>query len=296
MQPTAGVPARRSIVLLLDDIHIDNAAILRARDAARQFVNALLPDDRVAVVTLSGTSMEPTTDRARLLQRIDAFYAPRAWAVERLDTMGAHVLETISALSRSLASPIGERKAIVAIGPSGLFDTPVPPPNAGGDLRREWTDAMRAMAASNVALYVIDPAGVGGSRCPTTGSESGFARETGGLAFMNTNGMKEVADRILREAGTYYVIDIADPPMGRQMDLRALDVKVLRHGITVRARRAVRGRGEFGSDSCRVLVGIRSGCGVRIQMQAPKIELEAGSWKLATDHPFTAAARDPAGR
>jgi VWFA-related protein len=238
VQPTIGVPSRRSIVLLLDDIHIDNAAILRSRDAARHFVNALLPDDRVTVVTLSGTSMEPTSDRARLLQRIDA-YAPHAWAVECLDTMGAHVLGTISALSRSLASPIGERKAIVAIGPSGLFDTPVPPPNAGGDLRREWTDAMRAMAASNVALYVIDPAGVGGSR--TSGSESGFARETGGLAFMNTNGMKEVADRILREAGTYYVIDIADPPMGRQMDLRALDVKVLRHGITVRARRAVPG-------------------------------------------------------
>jgi VWFA-related protein len=238
VQPTAGVPTRRSMVLLLDDIHVDNAAILRAREAARQFVNALLPDDRVAVVTLSGTSMEPTTDRARLLQRIDA-YAPHAWAVERLDTMGAHVLGTISALSRSLASPVGERKAIVAIGPSGLFDTPVPPPNAGGDLRREWTDAMRAMAASNVALYVIDPAGVGGSR--TTGGESGFARETGGLAFMNTNGMKEAADRILREAGTYYVIDIADPPMGRQMDLRALDVKVLRHDITVRARRAVPG-------------------------------------------------------
>ncbi|MBW8867758.1 MAG: hypothetical protein JF610_10590, partial [Acidobacteria bacterium] len=118
VQPTAGVPTRRSMVLLLDDIHIDNAAILRAREAARQFVNALLPDDRVAVVTLSGTSMEPTTDRARLLQRIDA-YAPHAWAVERLDTMGAHVLGTISALSRSLASPVGERKAIVAIGPSG---------------------------------------------------------------------------------------------------------------------------------------------------------------------------------
>jgi VWFA-related protein len=238
VQPTAGVPSGRSIVLLLDDIHVDNAVIPRARDAARQFVSGMRPDDRLAVATLSGTSMAPTSDRARLLQRIDT-YAPHAWAVERPDTMGAHILDTISALSRSLTNPAGERKAIVAIGPSGLLDTPIPPPNAGGDLRREWVDAMRAMAASNVALYVIDPAGVGGSRL--TAGDTGFARETGGMAFLNTNGMKEAADRILREAGTYYVIDIADPPMGRQMDLRALDVRVLRHGITVRARRAVPG-------------------------------------------------------
>src|SRR3954465_4441585 len=140
VQPTTGVPTGRSIVLLLDDIHVDNAVIPRARDAARQFVNALLPDDRVAVVTLSGASMEPTSDRARLLQRVDA-YAPRAWGVERLDTMGAHVLGTISALSRALGRTIDQRKALVALGPAALFDTPIPPPTAGRDLRQEWASA-----------------------------------------------------------------------------------------------------------------------------------------------------------
>ena len=89
-----------------------------------------MADDRLAVVTLSGSSMEPTSDRARLLQRIDA-YASHAWAVERLDTMGAHVLGTISALSRSLGAA-GERKAIVAIGPSALLErrSRRPPPAA----------------------------------------------------------------------------------------------------------------------------------------------------------------------
>src|SRR3954469_14773612 len=47
VQPTAGVPSRRSMVLLLDDIHVDHAVIPRARDAARQFVDGLLPDDRL---------------------------------------------------------------------------------------------------------------------------------------------------------------------------------------------------------------------------------------------------------
>ncbi len=238
VNPTADVPSNRSIVILLDDINVDPAVMPRAREAARQFVNRLVPEDRLTIATLSGASMEPSADRARLLQRIDA-YGPHAWGVERLDTMGAHVLDTMTALSRSLGASADRRRAIVALGPAALFDTPIPPPTVGRDLRQEWVNAMRAMAAANIALYVIDPTGVGGSR--TTGGESGFARETGGLTFTNTNNMIGVADRIMREAASYYLIEVRDPPMGRQMDLRALDVRVLRPGISVRARRAVAG-------------------------------------------------------
>jgi VWFA-related protein len=238
VNPAVNVPSHRLIVLLLDDINVDPAVVPKARDAAREFVRVMSPDDRIVVATLSGTTMEPSGDRARLLQRIDA-YAPHAWAVERLDTKGAHVLETVAALSGSIERTTDGRKAIVAIGPSGLFDTPIPPPAVGRDLRPEWVAAMRAMAAANVALYVIDPSGVGGS--PTTGGASGFARETGGVAFTNTNNMKDAADRIMRETGSYYLIEVADPVMGQQMDLRALDVRVHRPGISVRARRAVMG-------------------------------------------------------
>lgn len=238
VNPTDAVASSRAIALLLDDINVDPADMPRAREAARQFVTRMVPEDRLTIATLSGTSMEPTADRARLLQRIDA-YGPHAWGVERLDTMGAHVLDTITALSRALGAATDRRKAIVALGPAGLFDTPIPPPTVGRDLRQQWVNAMRAMAAANVAFYVIDPTGVGGSR--TTGGESGFARETGGMAFTNTNNVTGVADRIMREAGTYYLIEVRDPPMGRQMDLRALDVRVLRPGIAARARRAVPG-------------------------------------------------------
>jgi VWFA-related protein len=238
VNPTDDVTSNRAIALLLDDINVDAAVMPRARDAARQFVNRMVPNDRIAVATLSGALLEPNADRARLLQRIDA-YAPHAWSVDRLDTMGAHVLNTVTTVSRSIGQTTGGRKAIVALGPAGLFDTPIPPPTLGRDLRPEWVNAMRAMASANIALYVIDPAGVGGAR--TTGGDSGFARETGGVAFTNTNDMTGVADRIMRESGSYYLIELRDPPMGRQMDLRALDVRVNRPGISVRARRAVPG-------------------------------------------------------
>ena len=71
---------------------------------------------------------------------------------------------------------------------------------------------------------------------------SGFARETGGHAFLNTNDFDGAVDRIMREASSYYVIAVADPPIRRTSDLRELDVRVLRQGVTVRARRAVLGR------------------------------------------------------
>lgn len=228
----------RLIVLILDDVTLAPMLISRARDVARRFVNRMLPGDQMAIVTLNGASMESTGDRARLLKSIDAYNVQLAGVI-RLDTLGERVLETIGSLSRQLATASDRRKTFVAIGAAWLFDTPIPPPAVGRDLRAEWTDAMRAMAFANATLYVIDPAGVEMSRM--FGGSSGFARETGGHAFVNTNDLNGAADRIMREAGSYYLIGVSDPPVARKADLRELDVRVLRRGVTVRARRAVPG-------------------------------------------------------
>ena len=241
---TAVTPAHdedggRSMVLLLDDVTLEPAAVPRARDAARRLVERMSAGDQMAIVTLNGDFMESTGDRARLLQRLHA-YTTRATGVMRLDTLGEHVLKTVAGLSRQFAETSNRRKTVVAIGSAWLFDTPIPPPTIGRDLRSEWTDAMRAMAFANVTLYVIDPRGVGTS--PTFSGSSGFARETGGHTFTNTNDVSSAADRIMGEAGSYYVIRVADPPVGRKADLRELDVRVLRRGSTVRARRAIPGR------------------------------------------------------
>jgi hypothetical protein len=45
----------------------------------------------------------------------------------------------------------------------------------------------------------------------------------------------------MRETANYYVLDVADPPVGRKADLRQLEVRVLRKGVTVRARRWIPG-------------------------------------------------------
>jgi VWFA-related protein len=234
---STGQPASRSIALILDDITVEPPAIPRAREIAQGLVGRMSPGDRMSVVMLSGKQIDSTDSPTQLRRAIDG-YGLRAVGVMRPDTLAEQVLGTIAAVARDQSETSG-RNTIVAIGPAWLFDTPIPPPSAGRDLRPEWTAAMRAMALANVTLYVIDPGGVGMSR--VNGGTSGFARDTGGFAFANTNDFDRAADRIMREAAGYYRLEVADPPVGRQSDLRELDVRVRRGGVAVRARRAIPG-------------------------------------------------------
>jgi hypothetical protein len=230
--------AARSIVLILDDVMLPPALTPRVRDVARRFVDRMLPGDSIAITRFGGGSSEMIDDRARLFKTIDD-YNVRATGVQRIDYYGEQVLSMATTISRQLLEPQDRRKTIVAIGPSAIFDTPIPPPQVGRELRKEWVDAMRAMAFSNVSFYVIEPAGLGAT--PLLTKEGGFSRESGGMAFMNTNDFNGAVDSILRDASSYYIIEVPDPPIRRGADLRELDVRVLRPGLKARARRALPG-------------------------------------------------------
>lgn len=233
---TASRPERpRTVVLLLDDVAVHPTLAPRVREAARRFVNRLSPGDRMAVVALDGAAMKSTDDRALLLKAIEN-YSIRAFPA-RLEDLFAHVLKTVAELSRQMSELSDGRKAIVAIGAGWLFDTPIQPQTISRDLRQEWVDAMRATAGAHASLYVIDPGGVG--MRPADAGKSGFARETGGHAFLNTNDVNGAVDRIVSELDTYYILSVQDPPVGRKTDLREVDVKVLRRGVTARARRGI---------------------------------------------------------
>ena len=228
----------RLIVLMMDDVTVPLPDGARGKDAARRFVNRMLPGDRMAIVTLDGSAMESTDDKTRLLRTVDAM-ALRSAGLIPVDRLGEHVLKNITALSRQMAEASDQRKTIVAIGSGWLFDRPIPPPAVGTDVRKEWIAAMQAMALANVNLYVIDPAGLANTRAESGGN--GFARETGGFAFIGTNDINGAVDRVLRESANYYLLGVGDPPVGRGADLRELDVRVLRRGVTARARKTVGG-------------------------------------------------------
>jgi VWFA-related protein len=234
----AANPSGRLTVLVLDDVTLPIHLLGRVKDVARRFVTKMLPEDRMAIVTLDGSSMEATNDHAKLLRTIDAYNA-RSTGLMPADRLGQHVLATLGQLSRQMVEAGGQRKTIVAIGSGWLFDRPIPPAAAGMEPRKEWIAAMQAMALANVNLYVIDPVGISMARVDSGGT--GFARETGGFAFIATNDLSGAADKIMREAANYYMLGVGDPPVGRGADLREVDVKVLRRGVTIRARRTITG-------------------------------------------------------
>ena len=228
----------RTIVLLLDDMAIDGAMGLRVKEIARRFVTKMGPDDEMAVMSLNGGGTKITGDRTQLTRAIDRYNAGHGGLLP-FDAVGQHVLRTITAITRQFSEVTGA-KTIVGIGAAWLFDMPVQPASVGRDVRTEWVEAMRAMSFANASLYVVDPGGVGASPVTTSGT-SGFARETGGHSFGHTNDTNAVVDRILRETANYYVLDVADPPIGRKAELRELDVRVKRRGVTIRAKQWIPG-------------------------------------------------------
>ncbi len=236
VQPGADEREGRLFVLVLDDITVPLPLMPRVKEAAHHLAAGLRPGDQMAVMMLNDPAIEMTGDPARLRRAIDA-YNVRATGVLRTDQLGAQVLTTIGAAAQSLVEAGEGRKTIVGIGSGWLFDRPIPPPSAGNDLLREWIATMRALSRTNSTFYAIDPAGLDNRRVDS--GDGGFARETGGLAFLNRNDLKEVADRILRESASHYTLRVGSPPVGGAAGLRELELRVKRPGITVRARRAV---------------------------------------------------------
>lgn len=237
----APMPDRpRTIVLLLDDTAANPELAQRVRAAARAVVEQKSAADQVTVLTLNGRGAVTATDSAQLMQAIDRYNIQGL--PFRLEDAGARVLRTMESLARQLPETTRDRNTIVAVGSAWLFDTPMPPPGLG-DLTQEWVAAMRTMAETHTSLYVFDPSGVGmGRGRMADGGASGFARETGGHAFLNTNDLDGTARRILAEASAYYVLAMTNPPVQRTADLRQVEVKVRRKGVTVRARRGIKGR------------------------------------------------------
>ena len=229
----------RTIVLLLDNAAVGLDLAPRVKETARAFVGRMGETDRISVVPVHGTRTDSVGDPARLMQAIDS-YRVQGFPF-RIEDAGEHVLRLMTAIARQMVEAPGRRKAIVAIGAGWLFDTPLPPPSLR-DLHEEWLAAMRSMAAANVSLYVIDPVGLRPMAGYSFGGDSGFANETGGYAFLNTNDLRGAAERIFAEAGTYYVLRMMDPPVQRTADLRELKVRVLRKDVTVRARRGIPGK------------------------------------------------------
>jgi VWFA-related protein len=305
---------RRSIVLMVDDTGPHGwETALAARDAARKFVaSQIAPDDLVAITASHGGMgfySRFTNDKEQLYAAIDHL-AQRTgfgqWYADPPTIMVNGVPVQIRLApgepaygardNRNPPNPIGYlawaiqglqyvpgRKAVV------LFSAAFAAPRSLIDL------ANRA----GVVIYVIDPTGVPDPFCgrcafviPSNAPWRLLAQETGGLWMRSTPGaLEEDLRKILDDMSGYYLIGYH--PVRSNFELsqgrpthHAIQVKVLRAGLTVRARNGFLGVPDAGArPAARTSPEI-----LRNALESP---FNTGGIRLRIDPFYAASAPDP---
>ena len=177
-------------------------------------------------------------------------------------TKARNTLATMKALADYLDGIHGRRKAVVFFSEGIDYDTTNP---FAGRYARDVQDSMQQAIASatrsNVSIYSVDPRGV------TSGTEDlieiqsfpqdnsigtsnlmeetrvqhdnlrVLSDQTGGFAVLNQNDFSNGFGRILDDNSSYYVLGYYPTNANRDGRFRSVQIKVLKPGLTVRARK-----------------------------------------------------------
>jgi VWFA-related protein len=177
-------------------------------------------------------------------------------------TNARNSLRTLKNLADYMAGMRGRRKAVVYFSEGINYDVTNPVANTHAtDVQREIRDLVAAATRANVNVYSVDPRGVTSGMddaieigsFPTDNSISAsdlanelrleqdslrvVADETGGFAVLNQNDFRGGFSRILEDNSSYYVLGYYPTNDKRDGRFRNVQVKLLKPGLRVRARR-----------------------------------------------------------
>ena len=241
----------RFIVLLLDDYSTHPQYTQRIKDVAYGFADRMGSKDVVSVVMMNGGSSVTTQRPAEVRAAINrskaygqAFVSPTNPA--------RHAMENISSLATQLVQIPHRRKVLVCIGAAQTCNPQTHVTRTQGDAGV----AMRDSARANLTTYVIDPLGLTEKRGLSTRAiddgvsktrgvedkgegfrlyQEGFAFESGGYAFANTNDYASAINQVWEESGNYYLLGYE--PARRDNRRHSIEVRVKKPGVQVRSRR-----------------------------------------------------------
>ncbi len=295
----------RIYVIVLDDLHTAPLRSQRIKLAARQFIERYVgANDMAAVVHTSGLTsggQEFTTSQARLLRAVDKFMGRklRSSTQNMIDDVNRragtpfsgdpaadmddkergfqarNTLDSIRSLANYLGNIRGRRKAVVMFGEgidyniNEIFSDQITEAQTVIDATREM---IAAATRANVAIYTVDPRGLGAefddlaaiqSFPDDTSSGLGMssifnevrlgqdslrvmADETGGFAVVNRNDFATAFQRIVDDNSSYYVMGYYSSNDRRDGRFRKIEVKLPnKPGYVIRSRKgyvAPRGR------------------------------------------------------
>ncbi|HEY6357262.1 MAG TPA: VWA domain-containing protein [Vicinamibacterales bacterium] len=241
----ASAKSDRVVILVLDDLHLKRQTD-EVKAMARRVVEGLGTGTSIGLITTSGTfGMEPTSDRARILDVIDRFVA---WVVPRATPMPSRMgdpgdlgsffadmtmFKASQDVARMLVGQDTQRKAFVWLS-KGVQKTCPEPKEVRKYGLPTWYDSacdamLHQMQRANVSTYAVDPGG---------GSDhflSGVSDATGGFA-VGANDLDAGLDRILDDLNNYYLLGFT-PPDAKDTSYHTLEVTVDRGDLSLRYRR-----------------------------------------------------------
>lgn len=292
--------ASRVFALILDDLHVDARRTKVSRDAARRLVDQLAPSDLLFVVTTSSSESTGyfTRDRTHALRTIDGFMgqrlldktvasrqeAPGAPGAKPFDDTAGRVdhyqrlCATIRDVSLALRDVSGRRKTVILLSEgssygAGMADMEIRMPkatdrervNSSSGSTRLMNETLAAAAAGNVAIYPLNPVGLGNEEADLIRgfgavdenvlmavlTEARQAKEmardlaalTGGVSLVDTNDPTAGIDRAVRDASSHYVLTYEPETPAKGLEYRRIEVKVRRPGLRVLARRGYQAPG-----------------------------------------------------
>jgi VWFA-related protein len=216
----------RSLVLLLDD----TAPLVATRvvqNISTLFLSRAGLQDRVDIVRITHRADELTGNASMAADKLQEFRGGAASYFGRtpFDTM----LQTLTRISRSLASIPHRRKAIVCIGHLTICDPYVRVPE-DSMVWHSWRNAISAAAQANASLYMVDAGGVTGG----VDLGSGVVEATGGVAFVRSNNFERAANLIWEQLGHYYLLGYT--PIATPHELHEINVSIPQSGVHALAR------------------------------------------------------------
>jgi VWFA-related protein len=209
--------------------------------------------------------------RSATLEKLDDYYltrgipgapAPRDLSEAERASKARRTLSSLKSVADYLSGLRGRRKAVLFFSEGIDYDISNQIENRyASDVHQETREAIAAATRANVSFYAIDPRGLGGlsdeamevQAFPEDNSITStalhnelivsqhslrsIAGETGGFAAVNRNDFATAFARIVEDNSSYYVLGYYAKDPRRDGRFRAIEVRVSRPGLQVRARK-----------------------------------------------------------
>jgi VWFA-related protein len=233
--------ARRTIVLMVDDLGMPFEDMAFVRSSLRKFANRQMQaGDLVSLCRTSGGSgvlQQFTTDRQVLLSLVEGLrWNPMLARPEQ----GPPTLATLDAVQYIVGAlrEMPGRKSVVLLS-EGLI-----PLEGDSDDARAFQSLIDLANRSGTVIYTMQTTGLVAEYRPDPKQQQNLAHiadKTGGLAFANGNDLNWGLTQVLEDQAGYYLLgyhppeDVLQRKHGEQ-DYHHVQVKVTRAGLHVRSR------------------------------------------------------------